>query len=841
MGKSQLLARLSAICAEGNRPVYTWTGHSLEQGQAYGALEDLCDSLGIARTGNDRSVRHNIVDKLSAERAFLLVDDAHWFDSESLRVLVGVAERAGEKGIGLVVAHRPVQDNPEIAALDAVLSRSQPIMQLSPLTHQEVAERVGGILGCPVEQAAVDALMVRTEGVSLYVDRLMQAWVEAGVIERGRLMRDPGILPPVAAQIVVTKLAQLEPAARLIVTGLTVGTSLDDELLGALFGLSVNELRTTVTALRAAGLLSPSRPVLLPLVGEAVDALTPLLTQRDLHFRLARILVQRGAQVSLIAEHLVAAEAKGSEVAALLVQAGDQALFDAPEMAADWYSEAVTAGAEATALGARRAEAAAMSGALDEALGRADQVIGDSDAPERQRALAVLAAVLPSRGLWRRSADIYDSLATSGGVVTPQEAACYAVAGLVAAGEGGLAAAKWREAEGALGGATPLVTVVAGLVARGCLESVGFEPRAAIGSFLEAAELLEAGQRNALMPDTPHALGALTAIAALDFPVAEHLLERAIATSAGGAAFAARHRLLLGWVGLRTGRWAMAEAALEKAARSTPELCLRDQLAAAAMEVGIARRAGDHEQLNRAWARASGVLRRHPADLFSGEFIGELACSASGVGGDSLAESKVAELEEVCLGLGHPALWVLPLRWSRLQAAVAAGDEAGAGLAAKALAEVAPVSAGAGCVQPAGIAWSQSLAGRIDPEGIRNAAAELQRVGLGWEASRLAGSAASRSSDPALSRSLLERARELNASLPTLERGVVPSFTALSERERQVAALVVGGLTHKEIGAQLFISPKTVEHHVAKIRQRVGATSRAELLSELRTLLSVAR
>lgn len=285
----------------------------------------------------------------------------------------------------------------------------------------------------------------------------------------------------------------------------------------------------------------------------------------------------------------------------------------------------------------------------------------------------------------------------------------------------------------------------------------------------------------------------------------------------------------------------MAEAALEKAARSTPELCLRDQLAAAAMEVGIARRAGDHEQLNRAWARASGVLRRHPADLFSGEFIGELACSASGVGGDSLAESKVAELEEVCLGLGHPALWVLPLRWSRLQAAVAAGDEAGAGLAAKALAEVAPVSAGAGCVQPAGIAWSQSLAGRIDPEGIRNAAAELQRVGLGWEASRLAGSAASRSSDPALSRSLLERARELNASLPTLERGVVPSFTALSERERQVAALVVGGLTHKEIGAQLFISPKTVEHHVAKIRQRVGATSRAELLSELRTLLSVAR
>lgn len=839
MGKSQLLARLSVICAEGNRPVYRWTGHSLEQSQAYGALEDLCESLGIARTDNDRSVRHNIVDKLSTERAFLLVDDAQWFDPESLRVLVGIAERAGEKGIGLVVAHRPVQDSPELAALDAVLSRSQPVLQLGPLTRQEVAERAGEALGWPLEPAVVEALIVRTEGVPLYIDRLAQAWAEAGVIDRGKLVRDPGVLPPVAAQIVVTKLAQLVPAARLIVTGLTVGTSLDDELLGALFGLSVNELRTAVTALRDGGLLSPSRPVLLPLVGEAVDALTPLLTQRDLHFRLARILAQRGAQVSLIAEHLVAAEAKGSEVAALLVQAGDQALFDEPEMAADWYSEAVTAGADPTALGARRAEAAAMSGALDEALGRADQVIGDSGAPERQRALAVLAAVFPSRGLWRRSADIYDSLSKSGGGVdAPPEAACYAVAGLVAAGEGALASAKWREAEAALVGATPLATVVAGLVARGCLESVGYEPRAAIGTFLEAAELLEAGQRTALMPDTPHALGALTAIAALDFPVAEHLLERAIATSAGGAAFAARHRLLLGWVGLRTGRWAMAETALEKAARSTSELCLRDHLAAAAMEVGIARRSGDREQLTNAWSRASGVLRRHPADLFSAEFIGELACSAVGFGGDGLVESKVAELEEVCLGLGNPTLWVLPLRWSRLQAAVGAEDVAGAESAAESLAEAAPVSAGAGALQLAGSAWSQSLAGKIDLEAIRNAAAELQRAGLGWEASRLAGSAASRSADPAVSRSLLERARDLTASLPTLEGGVVPSFTALSERERQVAALVVGGLTHKEIGAQLFISPKTVEHHVARIRQRVGATSRAELLSELRSLLA---
>jgi DNA-binding NarL/FixJ family response regulator len=56
----------------------------------------------------------------------------------------------------------------------------------------------------------------------------------------------------------------------------------------------------------------------------------------------------------------------------------------------------------------------------------------------------------------------------------------------------------------------------------------------------------------------------------------------------------------------------------------------------------------------------------------------------------------------------------------------------------------------------------------------------------------------------------------------------------LSERELEVGTLVLDGLTHKEIGAQLYISPKTVEHHVAKIRQKLGVSTRAELLVALR-------
>jgi DNA-binding CsgD family transcriptional regulator len=64
----------------------------------------------------------------------------------------------------------------------------------------------------------------------------------------------------------------------------------------------------------------------------------------------------------------------------------------------------------------------------------------------------------------------------------------------------------------------------------------------------------------------------------------------------------------------------------------------------------------------------------------------------------------------------------------------------------------------------------------------------------------------------------------------------VPGESRLSDREREVADLVLAGLTYKQIGDRLFISAKTVEHHVARIRQRLGCGSRSELLARLRAM-----
>jgi DNA-binding NarL/FixJ family response regulator len=51
----------------------------------------------------------------------------------------------------------------------------------------------------------------------------------------------------------------------------------------------------------------------------------------------------------------------------------------------------------------------------------------------------------------------------------------------------------------------------------------------------------------------------------------------------------------------------------------------------------------------------------------------------------------------------------------------------------------------------------------------------------------------------------------------------------LAKREADVARLVAGGLTNKQIGARLFISERTVDSHVRSILNKLGFSSRAQI------------
>ncbi|MGW4799402.1 helix-turn-helix transcriptional regulator, partial [Nonomuraea sp. NPDC004297] len=70
---------------------------------------------------------------------------------------------------------------------------------------------------------------------------------------------------------------------------------------------------------------------------------------------------------------------------------------------------------------------------------------------------------------------------------------------------------------------------------------------------------------------------------------------------------------------------------------------------------------------------------------------------------------------------------------------------------------------------------------------------------------------------------------ELRAAGESARPATGPALDVLTPQELRIAGLVADGLSSKEIAAQLFLSPRTVEYHLYKIYPKLGIGTRTEL------------
>ena len=80
---------------------------------------------------------------------------------------------------------------------------------------------------------------------------------------------------------------------------------------------------------------------------------------------------------------------------------------------------------------------------------------------------------------------------------------------------------------------------------------------------------------------------------------------------------------------------------------------------------------------------------------------------------------------------------------------------------------------------------------------------------------------------PAATKSLIAR---FLATHDDEERPVAEALSALTEREREILALVAAGLSNDEIASGLVVSPATVKTHVNRAMAKLGAHDRAQLV-----------
>ncbi|SDH60056.1 LuxR C-terminal-related transcriptional regulator [Microbacterium pygmaeum] len=753
----------------------------------------------------------------------LLVDDVHLLDEKTLR---RIRARGEDPSTGLVVAGRPWPKSQTLTDITRSLERSQPAIVLGQVSRSDVLDYLDSHER-QLSPTCLDLILRLTGGVSWLVSAAISAHDDRDCADDPTHASLAGILEQSIAHRIDAAPADLRQTIETLSFDayeiLPTGESDRAEQLDDLIAQGYSE-----------GLLLRNGQTV-PVVRSAVRAAIP--TRRLVGY--ITELGVNGAGIGTNGEWLT--QINDRRLGAALAASADALVDSDPRRAEELYALAVSVGTPATDVAANRARAAWARGDLDSAALLVDAAMssGQGDDP----ALADTgAATWSARGMLEMGSAFYRA-------IPPSTADARTRALIAQIGVGRSDAGADADIDTGADVAPTTVHVAMELLGRGLRASLRHgSAEEALADLVRASHLYSSSHSSAPIPEIPAVIATIVAINLGDLTTARSVIEAALEAGQGGQW--ARPRLLLwrAWVSMLRVRPAETRDALADAMRIAPHPSPRDDLMVQALQVAIARRWEDTAALKSAWDRARDSLQRIDVDLFTLHPLAEFVSAAARLGDDAATDTQFAKALAIVESIGSPAVWATQLRWSGIQHGILVNRPDTLGSHARALVEAAPVSSVAATMASAGRTWSSVLAGSADVDAVEKAAQDLAAIGLAWDAARLAGYGANQSSDRKVSARLLARARELHPQdsgrTPTSasedEATLSLDGSVLSDREVDVARLVIQGKTYAEIGETIFISPRTAEHHIASIRRRLGATSRSDLIAKLRVALQPA-
>lgn len=833
------------------------------------------------RYRTNRAVRE-LLERLAATKPLVLIlDDFHWADPASVDLVASLLHRRPAAAVLIVLAARPHQVSPRLAtALErAVRDGELERLTLGPLTSDEARELVGEA----GDDAHARALYDESGGNPFYLEQLARSprrsttAIEDGAVSLAGLQ-----VPPMVAAGLAEELGLLSIGTRRVLEGASVaGDPFEPELAAAAAGVGEQDAMEAIDELVRQDLVRltdvPRRfRFRHPIVRRALYETTPAAWRIGAHERAATALAQRGAAAGAYAHHVeLSARIGNVDAIASLTEAGDRAAQRAPATAARWFAAALRLLPDAAStsqrvlLLSRNASALAATGQLagaHAALLESLAIVGPEPTALRVKLSTTCARVEHLIGEHERAqARLETALTELVGADSPEAVGLMMELAMGAAHRMDYESMRaWADRAARAGRRLDDPALRAASVAA----------LARAGAFAGAtAQALDVCDETAALVDAlsdeqlARRLDAATYLAGAEtyvhrFDAAQRHAERAMAVglATGQGQF---FPLLLGTLGslwsLR-GQLAGAAEPLDgaiEAARMTGNahtvawaLFGRSMVALQAGDVELARAtaqegvdlAGDGRPSHlSAWA----AMALAGALLHSGEPQKAVDVLTDSAGGAELPlttpnwRAHSLELLTRCLlaadrpeaarraaacarATAGPLPLALPMAMADRAVAAVALQDGEAGTAAELALRSAEALEQVGT--PIEAAVSRTLAGRaLAAAGEHDeAVAQLERAVL--DLNRVGASrfrAATERELRKLGRHIHHRTRPGQAG----ETGVA----SLTERELQIARLIIDHQTNTQIAAALFLSKKTIESHIRNMFRKLDAGSRAQI------------